>query len=181
MPETIEPMPAQIDQQQLAQDLVEKARAEGVELVGPGGLLTGLTKSVLETALEAEMSEHVGYDKHDPAGRNRGNSRNGTRPKTVLTEIGPVEIEVPRDREGSFEPVIVRKRQRRLDGIDQIVLSLSARGLTTGEVAAHFEELYGASVSRDTISRITDKVIEEMTEWCHRPLDRGRFPAVVAN
>lgn len=150
MPETIEPMPAHIDQQQLAQDLVEKARAEGVELVGPGGLLTGLTKSVLETALEAEMSEHVGYDKHDPTGRNRGNSRNGTRPKTVLTEIGPVEIEVPRDREGSFEPVIVRKRQRRLDGIDQIVLSLSARGLTTGEVAAHFEEVYGAKVSRDT-------------------------------
>ena len=137
---------------------MEKARAEGVELVGPGGLLTGLTKSVLETALEAEMSEHVGYDKHDPAGRNRGNSRNGTRLKTVLTEIGPVEIEVPRDREGSFEPVIVRKRQRRLDGIDQVVLSLSARGLTTGEVAAHFEELYGARVSRDTISRITDKV-----------------------
>ncbi len=91
MPETIEPMPAQIDQQQLAQDLVEKARAEGVELVGPGGLLTGLTKSVLETALEAEMSEHLGYDKHDPAGRNRANSGNGTRPKTVLTEIGPVE------------------------------------------------------------------------------------------
>ena len=158
MSETIEPMPAQIDQQQLAQDLVEKARAEGVELVGPGGLLTGLTKSVLETALEAEMSEHVGYDKHDPAGRNRGNSRNGTRPKTVVTEIGPVEIEVPRDREGSFEPVIVRKRQRRLDGIDVIVLSLTARGLTTGEVAAHFEEVYGARVSRDTISRITDKV-----------------------
>ncbi len=128
---------------------MEKARAEGVELVGPGGLLTGLTKSVLETALEAEMSEHVGYDKHDPAGRNRGNSRNGTRPKTVLTEIGPVEIEVPRDREGSFEPVIVRKRQRRLDGIDQIVLSLTARGLTSGEIAAHFEEVYGAKVSRD--------------------------------
>ena len=89
----IEPMPAQIDQQQLAQELVDRARAEGVDLIGPGGLLNGLTKTVLETALEAEMSEHLGYDKHDPAGRNRGNSRNGTRPKTVLTEIGPVEIE----------------------------------------------------------------------------------------
>jgi len=172
MTETIEPVTAQIDQQQLAQELVEKARAEGVELVGPGGLLSGLTKSVLETALETELSEHLGYDKHDPAGRNRANSRNGTRSKTVLTEIGPVEIEVPRDREGTFEPVIVRKRQRRLDGIDQIVLSLTARGLTTGEVSAHFAEVYGAKVSKDTISRISDKVVEEMAEWRNRPLDR---------
>jgi transposase-like protein len=104
-------------------------------------------------------------------GRDGGNSRNGTRTKTVLTEIGPVEIEVPRDRHSSFEPVIVKKRQRRLEGIDEIVLSLTARGLTTGEVAAHFEEVYGAKISRDTISRITDKVIEEMTEWQNRPLD----------
>jgi len=170
--ETIEPMPAQIDQQLLARELVEKARAEGVDLVGPGGLLSGLTKSVLETALEAEMSEHLGYDKHDAAGRNRANSRNGTRSKTVLTEIGPVEIDVPRDRDGTFEPAIVRKRQRRLDGIDQIVLSLTARGLTTGEIAAHFDEVYGAKVSKDTISRITDKVVEEMAEWRTRPLDR---------
>ena len=172
MTETIESMPAQIDQQQLARELVEKARAEGVELVGPGGLLAGLTKTVLETALDAEMTEHLGYDRHDPAGRDGGNSRNGTRSKTVLTEIGPVQIEVPRDRDSTFDPVIVRKRQRRLDGIDQIVLSLTARGLTTGEIAAHFEEVYGAKVSKDTISRITDKVIEEMTEWCNRPLDR---------
>ena len=172
MTETIEPMTAQIDQQQLAQELVEQARAEGVELVGAGGLLARLTKSVLETALEAEMSEHLGYDKHDPMGRNGGNSRNGTRTKTVFTEIGPVDIEVPRDRDGSFTPAIVRKRQRRLDGVDEIVLSLTARGLTTGEVAAHFAEVYGATVSRDTISRITDKVIEEMTEWRNRPLDR---------
>ena len=91
----------------------------------------------------------------------------------MLTEIGPVEIEVPRDREGSFEPVIVRKRQRRLEGIDAIVLSLTARGLTTGEIAAHFAEVYGAAVSRDTISRITDKVVEQMTEWQNRPLDRA--------
>jgi transposase-like protein len=171
MTDTIGPVPARINQQQLAQELVEAARAEGVELVGPGGLLTGLTKTVLETALEAEMSEHLGYDKHDPAGDLSGNSRNGTRTKTVLTEIGPVEIEVPRDRDASFDPVIVKKRQRRLDGIDEIVLSLTARGLTTGEVAAHFDEVYGAKVSRDTISRITDKVLEEMTEWQHRPLD----------
>jgi len=170
--ETIEPMAARIDQQQLAEELVARARADGVQLIGEGGLLTGLTKSVLECALEEEISDHLGYDKHDPAGRNGGDSRNGHREKTVLTEIGPVTIEVPRDREGSFESVIVGKRQRRLNGIDQIVLSLTARGLTTGEICAHFAEVYGASVSKDTISRITDKVIEEMTEWRNRPLDR---------
>jgi putative transposase len=170
--ETISSVPEQIDTQQLAQDLVARARAEGVQLVGPDGLLTGLTKTVVETALEAEMSEHLGYDKHDPAGRNGQNSRNGSRAKTVLTEVGPVQIDVPRDRDGSFDPGIVRKRQRRLNGIDQIVLSLTARGLTTGEIAAHFAEVYGAKVSKDTISRITDKVVEEMLEWCNRPLDR---------
>ena len=154
MSETIEPMPTnganqvkdRQDLQALAQELVQRARTEGVDLVGPGGLLTGLTKTVLETALDAEMTEHLGYDKHDPAGREPGNSRNGTRAKTVLTELGPVEMDVPRDRDGTFEPVIVKKRQRRLDGIDQIVLSLTARGLTTGEVAAHFAEVYGATV-----------------------------------
>jgi putative transposase len=158
-----------------------RARADGVQLIGEGGLLTGLTKSVLECAVEEEMSAHLGYDKYDPAGRNGGDSRNGHREKMVLTEIGPVNIEVPRDREGSFEPAIVRKRQRRLTGIDEIVLSLTARGLTTGEIAAHFAEVYGASVSKDTISRITDKVVEEMAEWRNRPLDRGRIPLVVAN
>ena len=160
-----------IDQQQLARDIVEQARAQGIELVGPGGLLTGLTKTVLETALEAEMSEHLGYDKHDPVGRNGANSRNGTRSKTVFTEIGPVQIEVPRDIDSSFDPKIVRKRQRRLSGVDEIVLSLTAKGLTTGEIAAHFDDVYGASVSKDTISRITDKVIAEMAEWANRPLD----------
>jgi putative transposase len=177
MTETIESMATPIDQLQLAQQLVAQARAEGVELIGPSGLLTGLTKSVLETALEAEMSEHLGYDKHDAMGRNGGNSRNGTRSKTVFTEIGPVQIEVPRDRDGSFEPAIVRKRQRRLDGIDQIVLSLTARGLTTGEIAAHFADVYGATVSKDTISRITDAVVEQMGEWRDRPLDRV-YPVV---
>src|SRR5262249_9511322 len=171
-------MAAQIDQQQLAEELVARARADGVQLIGKGGLLTGLTKSVLECAVEEEMSAHLGYDKHDPAGRNGGNSRNGHREKTVLTEIGPVSIEVPRDRDGSFEPAIVRKRQRRLNGVDEIVLSLSARGLTTGEIAAHFAEGYGASVSKDTISRITDKVIEEMSEWRNRPLDRV-YPVLI--
>jgi putative transposase len=137
MSDTIEPVAKEKDRraaqadQQLAVELVERARAEGVNLVGPGGLLTGLTKTVLETALEVELSDHLGYDKHDPSGRNGDNSRNGSRPKTVLTELCPVELEVPLDRDGTFEPAIVRKRQRRLDSIDEIVLPLTARGLTT--------------------------------------------------
>src|SRR6478672_119907 len=116
-----------VDQQQLAQ-----ARTQGIDLVGPGGLLNQITKRVLEAALEAEMSEHLGYDKHEYVGRDGGNSRNGVRGKTVLTEIGPVQIDVPRDTDASFDPQIVKKRQRRLTGVDQIVLSLTARGLTTG-------------------------------------------------
>ena len=173
MSETLEPVVLDEDEkQQIAQRLVDQAKAEGVDLMGPGGLLSGLTKQVLETALEEEMADHLGYDKHDPVGRNGQNSRNGTRSKTVLTDIGPVELVVPRDRQGTFEPRIVKKRQRRLDGVDQIVLSLTARGLTTGEVAAHFADVYDAQVSKDTISRITDKVIGEMAEWQTRPLDR---------
>ncbi len=171
--EMIDPVTGEIvGTKELAEQLLRQAKEQGVELVGPGGLLNRLTKTVLETALDAEMTEHLGYDKHDPAGRNSGNSRNGTRAKTVWTEIGPVEIEVPRDTESSFEPQIVKKRQRRLTGVDEIVLSLTARGLTTGEIAAHFAEVYGVTVSKDTISRIVDKVTAEMTEWANRPLDR---------
>jgi transposase-like protein len=171
MTETLEPVANEVDQRELAEQLLAQAKAQGVELLGPNGLLNQLTKNVLETALEAEMTEHLGYDKHDSAGRDGGNSRNGTRAKTVFTEIGPVEIEVPRDTDSTFDPTIVRKRQRRLTGVDEIVLSLSAKGLTTGEIAAHFDDVYGARVSKDTISRITDKVLTEMAEWCNRPLD----------
>jgi transposase-like protein len=165
-----EPVEPALDEQSVAEQLVAQAREKGIELVGPNGLLSQLTKRVLESALEA-MTDHLGYDKHDPMGRNRGNSRNGVRSKTVLTEIGPVEIDVPRDTDASFEPQIVKKRQRRLTGVDEIVLSLTARGLTTGEISAHFAEVYGASVSKETVSKITDKVVEEMTAWCNRPLD----------
>lgn len=161
----------------VAQELVERARSEGVELVGPGGLLTGLTKSVLETALEAELDEHLGYPKHAVEGRNSGNSRNGSRSKTLLTEVGEVELDVPRDRDGSFEPRIVRKRQRRMSGVDELVISLAAKGLTTGEVAAHLADVYGAEVSRDTISRITDAVDDELGAWQSRPLDQV-YPVV---
>ena len=165
------------EDRQLAEELVERARNEGVDLVGPDGLLSGLTKNVLEAGLEAEMSEHLGYDKHDPAGKNTGNSRNGTRSKRVLTDVGPVEIEVPRDRDGSFEPQLVKKHQRRLTGVDEMVISLVAKGLTTGEVQAHMAEVYGADVSKDTISRITDRILEEMSDWQNRPLDRV-YPVV---
>jgi hypothetical protein len=149
---------------------VRQAKEQGLSLTGPDGLLEQLTKAVLETVLNEEMTEHLGYERHDPAGAGSGNIRNGTRGKTVLTEAsGQVEIDVPRDRVGRFEPQIVRKRQRRLNGVDEIVVSLYAKGLMTGEISAHFAEIYGASVSKETISRITDKVIEEMQDWAVRP------------
>lgn len=152
-------------------ELVKAARARGEDLTGPDGLLKVLTKDVLEIALEEEMTEHLGYDKHAAEGRNNANSRNGTRAKTVTTPAaGEVVIEVPRDRDGTFEPVIVKKRQRRLNDVDAVVLSLFARGLTTGEISAHFAEVYGVSISKDTISRITDRVVEEMQAWASRPL-----------
>ncbi len=157
--------------EELARQLAEQARAEGIPLTGPGGLLGRLTKVVLESALEAEMDDHLGYRKHDPAGSGSGNSRNGHRDKTVLTQAGPVGIEVPRDRDSSFAPQIVPKRARRLGGIDDMVISLVAKGLTTGEVQAHLAEIYGTEVSRDTISAITDRVLEGLAEWQSRPLD----------
>ncbi|WP_328514064.1 IS256 family transposase [Streptomyces mirabilis] len=164
-------------EQKLIEQLVAQARSKGLQLTGEGGLLQQLTKKVLESALEGEITDHLGYDKHDPAGKDGGNSRNGTRSKTVLTDIGPVEIDVPRDREGSFEPAIVKKRQRRLTGVDEMVLSLSAKGLTHGEISSHLAEVYGASVSKTTISTITDKVMDGMAEWQNRPLDRV-YPVV---
>ena len=162
-----------------AKELVRLAREQGWSLTGPDGLLKQFTKSVLETALNEEMTEHLGHEKHRaPEERDSTNVRNGTRPKTVLTEAtGQVQIDVPRDRDGTFTPQIVKKRQRRLTGVDEIVLSLYAKGLTTGEISAHFAEIYGASVSKETVSRITDKVLEEMSEWANRPLD-GVYAAI---
>jgi len=178
--ETVEPVesaqcgqPEPVSDEQLVAMLVERARSEGLQLTGQGGLLQQLTKRVLESALEGEITDHLGYEKHDPAGKNNGNSRNGTRAKTVLTDVGPVEVKVPRDTAGSFEPQIVRKRQRRLTGVDEMVLSLSAKGLTHGEISAHLAEVYGAEVSKQTVSTITDKVMEGMAEWQNRPLDRA--------
>jgi putative transposase len=156
---------------QLINQLLDRAKAGGLQLTGEGGVLQQLTKRLLESALEGEITDHLGYDKHDRAGRDGGNSRNGTRAKTVLTDVGPVQITVPRDRDGSFEPKIVAKRQKRLTGVDEMVISLAAKGLTTGEISAHLAQVYGAEVSRQTISTITDKVMEGMAEWQNRPLD----------
>ncbi|MCX4471317.1 IS256 family transposase [Micromonospora sp. NBC_01655] len=172
----VEPVGAVTDEQLIAL-LVDRARGDGLKLTGEGGLLQQLTKRVLESALDGEITDHVGYDKHDPAGRGSGNTRNGSRTKTVLTDVGPVEVRVPRDAAGTFEPQIVRKRQRRLSGVDDMVLSLSAKGLTHGEIAAHLAEVYGAEVSKQTISTITDKVMDGMAEWQNRPLDRV-YPVV---
>ena len=157
--------------EQLLRELTDRARTGGLKLTGEGGLLGKLTKMVVEGALEGEMDDHLGYSRHDPAGRNGGNSRNGYRGKTVLTEAGPVELSVPRDRDSSFEPKIVARRQRRLNGIEEIVISLSAKGLTHGEIAAHLAEVYGAEVSKQTITAITDRVMEGLAEWQSRPLD----------
>jgi len=130
-----------------ARELVRQARSRGVALTGPDGLLKALTKIVIETALDEEMSEHLGYDKHETVGRNLANSRNGKRSKTLLaSSSGDVQIDMPRDRDGTFEPVIVRKRQRRLTDVDEVVPSLYAKGLTTGEISAHFDQIYGAAV-----------------------------------
>jgi transposase-like protein len=157
--------------EQLVRQLAGRAVSAGLSLTGQGGLLQRLTKIVLEGALEGEMDAHLGYGRHDPAGRDGGNSRNGRRAKTVLTDIGPVQVEVPRDRDASFEPKIVAKRQRRLAGVNDLVISLVAKGLTTGEVAAHLAEIYDIEVSRETISKITDRVLEGLAEWQSRPLD----------
>jgi putative transposase len=161
-----------------AAELVARARAEGVELTGDNGLLTGLVRQVLQTGLEVEMSDHLGYERHAAEGRGSGNNRNGTTPKTVTTEIGKVDLRVPRDRNASFEPQTVRKGQRRLDGLTGNVISLYAKGMTTGDIQAHLAEIYDTDISRDTISRITDAVVEDMLAWQNRPLD-AVYPVIL--
>jgi putative transposase len=160
-------------EQAAAAAMVAEAKKRGLELTGPDGLLKLFTKSVLETALNEEMTEHLGHEKNQAGpGRDSTNVRNGTRSKTVISDAaGEVVIDAPRDREGTFTPQIVKKRQRRLSDVDEVVLSLYAKGLTTGEISAHFDQIYGASISKETISRITDKVIAEMNEWASRPLE----------
>jgi putative transposase len=155
-----------------AEQLVEQARAQGVELTGDDGLLTALVRRVLQTGLDVELTDHLGYERHAVEGRGSGNSRNGSYPKTVTTEIGKVDLAVPRDRNGTFNPVTVPKGQRRLDGLTANVVSLYAKGMSTGDIQAHLAEIYDTDISRDTISRITDAVLEDMVAWQNRPLDR---------
>src|SRR6202008_1553842 len=147
------------------------------DLLGEEGLFKELKKRLLERALGAELSDHLGYEKGDPAGRGSGNSRNGTSPKTILTDDGEIDIAVPRDRAGSFEPLLIAKGQTRFDGFDDKILSLYAGGMTVREIQGHLAELYGTEVSPDLISRVTDAVLEEVREWQNRPLE-AVYPVV---
>jgi putative transposase len=169
--------PRPLVDEQLADELLGRAQTEGVELLGPDGLLSQVRKAVLERALGEELTQHLGYEKHDPAGRGSGNSRNGTTDKRLQTEIGGIDLDVPRDRNGSFEPRIVRKGQTRLDGFNERIIALYARGLSTRDIRAHLREMYDVDVSADLISRVTDAVLEELQEWQSRPLDRV-YPVV---
>ena len=152
--------------------MIADAQEAGVSLLGgPDGLIGQLTAKVIERALAAEMDDHLGYVKGDPAGNGSGNSRNGHYGKTVTTTAGPVRVTVPRDRNSTFAPVIVRKGQRRLGQVGEIILSLYARGMTTRDIQAHLAEVYGASVSPALVSNVTDVVADEIVTWQTRPLD----------
>jgi putative transposase len=151
-------------------ELLAGARSEE-EIVGPGGLLAQLTKRLVERALAAELSEHLGYEPHREPPGGVGNTRNGSTGKTLATEHGPVEINTPRDRNGSFEPQLVRKGQRRFEGFDDKILALYSRGLSTRDIEAHLADIYGVKVGRDLISRVTDAVVDDVREWQQRPLD----------
>ena len=141
------------------------------EIAGPGGLLAELTKRLVERALEVELTDHVGYEPHQEPPGGAGNTRNGTTPKTLITEHGKVGIDAARDRDGSFEPRIVRKRQRRFQGFDEKILALYSRGLSVRDIEAHLEEIYGVKVGRDLISRVTDAVMDDVRDWAKRPLE----------
>src|SRR6202165_5204353 len=141
------------------------------DLIGETGLLKQLTKALIERAMNAELTHHLGYEKHDPAGYNSGNSRNGSSSKTVKGEFGEIVVETPRDRNGSFEPQIVQKHQTRFDGFDEKILSMYARGMSTREIQAHLQQMYGVEVSPTLISNVTDAVLEEVKTWQNRPLE----------
>jgi putative transposase len=155
---------------EVVDELLAGARSEE-EIVGPGGLLSQLTKRLVERALEVELTEHLGYEPHHEPPGGTGNTRNGGTPKTLMTEHGPVAITTPRDRDGSFEPKLVRKRQRRFEGFDEKILALYSRGLSTRDIERYLRELYGVSVGRDLISRVTEAVMDDARAWQQRPLD----------
>src|SRR5204863_9490343 len=141
------------------------------DLIGENGLLKQLTKQLLERAMAAEMTEHVGYDKHDAAGNNSGNSRNGKSAKTIKGTFGELALETPRDRNGTFEPQIIEKHQTRFTGFDENIISLYSRGLTTREIQEHLEEIYHVEVSPALISNVTEEVIDEVRAWQNRQLE----------
>ncbi|MEY9997333.1 transposase-like protein [Streptomyces sp. V4I8] len=151
--------------------LIADAKESGIGLDGRDGLLQQMMKRVIERALQVEMADHLGYEAGDPAGRGSGNNRNGSFEKTVTTMAGPVTLEVPRDRKGEFVPQIVPKGTRRLGQVDEMILSLYARGLTTRVITAHLAEVYGAEVSPALVSKVTDVIADEVTSWQNRPLD----------
>jgi len=155
---------------ELIDELLAGARSEE-QLVGPGGLLGQLTKRLVERAMEVELTDHLGYEHGESPPGGTGNTRNGSTPKTLSTEHGPVEIETPRDRDGSFEPRIVRKRQRRFEGFDEKIIALYSRGLSTRDIEAYLRDLYGVEVGRDLISRVTDAVMDDARAWATRPLE----------
>ena len=155
---------------EVVDELLAGAKTEE-EIVGPGGLLSQLTRRLVERALEVELTDHLGYEPHREPPGGTGNTRNGSTAKTLQTEQGPVEIKSPRDRESSFEPRLVRKRQRRFEGFDEKILALYSRGMSTRDIEAHLRELYGVSVGRDLISRVTDAVMDDVREWQARPLE----------
>ncbi len=152
-------------------DQILKDYEKPEDLLSENGLLHQLTKALVERALNGEMTHHLGYEKHDSSGNNSGNSRNGTTPKTIKGKRGQMEIEVPRDRNAEFEPQLVKKNQKRFDGLDEKIISLYARGMTTREIQGHLEEIYGVDVSPSLISNVTDAVLEEVRAWQSRPLD----------
>ena len=160
---------------------VDRADEGGVPLTGPGGFLPEMIKAVLERGLSAELTGHLGYEEGDPAGRGSGNSRIGRTPKTVSTEVGRVGLDVPRDRNGSFEPRLVPKGQRRLGGLDDMIISLYAGGMTVRDIQHHLARTVGTELSHETIANITDAVLEEVKAWQSRPLDERRIPLIVAN
>ena len=168
--EDVEPV-AELVPEEAIEELVAKVRSEGLELLGEGGVIAELTKRLLERALSEELTDHLGYEWGDPAGRGSGNSRNGATPKRVHTEIGTVDLEVPRDRAGSFEPRIVPKGTTRLRRFNESIVALYAQGMSTRDIKRTLHRLYGVEVSPDLISRVTDGVTEELREWQHRPLD----------
>jgi putative transposase len=155
---------------ELIDELLAGARTEE-EIAGPGGLLAALTKRLVERAMEVELTDHLGYEHGESPPSGTGNTRNGSTPKTLATENGEVRIETPRDRDGSFEPRIVRKRQRRFEGFDDKIIALYSRGLSTRDIQAYLEDLYGVEVGRDLISRVTDAVMDDARAWATRPLD----------